>query len=666
MGLSSTGDPDIDAVLGESADTPPDSSAASTGDPDIDTVLGEPKKKPKLDITSQFSWGIPLDVVARDAAGAVAGGLGGLGDVAVRQDAGKAAETVRGIQDWFRFKPKTAAQQDVADKTHAVMGSPFNPLNWIDQSGAKLADINRDDLSMLAIKEKMDNGEALTKEDWQYLKDRKLGNQDTSTPLPPGVQTALRITPDALAAFLGTRKGSEEPPEGGDVTLGKSGGAASANLDLSKASPELREQIEQAAREGNLNPDAVRRHLEADSLGIKLSRGQATQDPTILSLEMNSRGKNAEFANLYNEQNRQLIDKLDELRADTAPNVVGNDHIQNGQTLIDSYKNYDQAVTTDIRAKYKALEAANGGEFPLDAAQFVTNADKALKSKMKTRYLPSQIASDLEDFRESGSMTFENFDNLRTNLAAEARKAERSGDGNAAMAVNIVRRELEEVPMPGPIGTKLKGLSDAARNAAKARFDRLEADPAYRAAAEDSVKVGEASPLADDFIPKYVVRGKSANIQTMRDTLKNDPQAAETIAAGALNYLKAKSGVNLYTNEGNFSQAGYNKALSELTPKLRDLVSPEVAEKAQTIGNVARYTQARPKGSFVNESNTFTSMAGEHMKGAAEGFVNLKAGGVPVGTWFRKMMQGRSDKQFVQESLEPGAGVRLPKKPQSP
>jgi hypothetical protein len=437
-------------------------------------------------------------------------------------------------------------------------------------------------------------------------------------------------------------------------------GAAAASPDMQAVSPRIRAEVEAAAKEGSVNREVLTRHLEADSLPVKidLSEGQATQHPATLSREQNSRAKDQRWSEFFNRQNQQLIDNLDEIRAEAAPNAVGNDHIQNGQALVDAYKAYDEPVRADITAKYKELEAANGGQFPVNGRDFVVAADAALAKKLKGRYVPKEVAGDLEDLRNGGSMTFEQFENLRTNLAAEARKADRSGDGNAMAAVNIVREALETLPMTGEAAA-IKPLADAARSAAKTRFDRMRADPAYRAAVDDGVPVGEPSPLADDFIQKHVIKGKAANIRAMRETLSADPYAGETIAAGALNYVKSKSGVNLYTNEGNFSQAGYNRALSEVTPKLDLLVGPKTAEQAQTLGNVARYTQAQPRGSFVNNSNTFVAAAGEHLANAAEGAANVAAYGVPVGTVVRKKMAERAQRKSFEKATAPAAGIRM-------
>lgn len=474
------------------------------------------------------------------------------------------------------------------------------------------------------------------------------------------------VSDAAVRAVGGTVPPKPIAPEVNPLEHESIGSAAAVPSQLKTATPELQAAVRAQARKGGVDRAALDRHLEADSLPIpmRLTEGMATQDPVQISLEHNRRGKDPEFAQRYNELNQQLIDNLDEIRREAAPNVVGNDHIQNGQTLIDSYKAYDQAVKEDIQQKYQALRDANGGEFPVDGQTFVAQADQALKKNFKARYVPPQVAADMEAIRSGEvAMNFEQFENLRTNLAAEARKADRASDGNAAAAINLVRESLESLPMTGE-SANLKPLADAARTAARARFERLRADPAYKAVAEDSVEMGEASPLADDFIHKYIVKGRSSNIDRMRESLQGDPTAGETIAAGALNYLKSKSGINLYTNEGNFSQAGYNRALSELMPKLNKLVGPQRAEQVQTLGNVARYTQFQPRGHFVNNSNTTVAAHATNLaKGVAERGVNAVLPGADLGSLAREKLESRSDKKFVREALKPGAGLRPKDKP---
>lgn len=451
--------------------------------------------------------------------------------------------------------------------------------------------------------------------------------------------------------------GASIAPDVNSIPLGESGGAAAARVDLTQVSQPLKEKLLAEYHRGNLNAEVAKAHIEADSLPvpIKLTKGQATQDPVVLSEERNSRAKNPEFAHLYNEQNRQLIDNLDEIRMNVAQGSMGMDHVQNGQALIDAYKTMDERVRADIDTKYQALRDASGGEFPIGGKTLMENVEAALHKKLLFEHAPTQIMSQLERFTKE-QMNFEQFEALRTNLSRIQRSP--SVDGNTRAAAGIIRSEMEALPLV-PRAAKLKPIADEARAAARQRFERMESDPAYRAAADDSVGAGEASPLADSFVDKYVVKGKKAHLRTMRENLAGDDAAQQTISAGALNYLKSKSGVDVYTNEGNFSQAGYNKALADITPKFDELFDADTADTLQVLGGVARKIQARPSGSFVNESNTFTAAMGSHVANVLEGAANVKAGGLPIGTYARKGLERRAEKKFVQKSLEPGAGVAL-------
>jgi hypothetical protein len=294
----------------------------------------------------------------------------------------------------------------------------------------------------------------------------------------------------------------------------------------------------------------------------------------------------------------------------------------------------------------------------MDAQAFTKTADAALKKNMKARYLPSEIAADLAEIRETGAMNFETFENLRTNLAAEARKAERSGDGNAAAAISLVRDSLERVE---PIGraAEVKPLFDQARALAKARFDKIKADPAYKAAVNDDVGVGEASPLADKFVQKYIVGAPRAHVERLISNLSADELALETVRAAPFNYLKQKAGIDPYRNEGNFSQHGYNRALSELMPKMDLLAGEELTEQAQRLGRVAYDVKGEPAGSFANRSNTFIAASAEAAKGLAERSANTLLGGniVPVGSWAREKIDARAALKEQKERMRPAAGT---------
>lgn len=476
----------------------------------------------------------------------------------------------------------------------------------------------------------------------------------------PAVEQAAGVPGQLKAGFQKLK--SELPTVRVEKTGGglQSGGAAATTNEaavrsaLESASPELQQSLKDVPV-NQVNLPVLERHVEADSLPIpvRLTEGQATQDIHKISNEMNGRAKNPELANRLNEQNGQLIENLNAIRDNAAPNVYGTTHVENGEALINSYKEIDNQLKAGINEKYTALKDAAGGDFPVDGVAVADNTFKNLKKELKTDYLPSPIARQLEAFKAGEQMTFEQFEALRTNLAAEVRKAERAGDGNTVAACNIARQALEDLPLTGEAAA-LKPLADAARSAAKERFDLLGKDKAYKAAINGTV-------AADDFINKYVVNGKKADVDQMIQILGQDSAARETMAAGMVNWLKNKAGV--VNENGNFSQAGYNKALAQVDPKLLAIVGPEVEKQLKTLGNVARYTQVRPKGSYVNESNTFTASLGEKAKAGAEQAVNLgsvKAGiPLPLGSMVREQLAKRSEAKQLKQSLQHGAGVQL-------
>jgi hypothetical protein len=177
--------------------------------------------------------------------------------------------------------------------------------------------------------------------------------------------------------------------------------------------------------------------------------------------------------------------------------------------------------------------------------------------------------------------------------------------------------ELEKLPLQKEAAA-LKPLADKARASARSRFQMLEKDPAYKAAVEDSV-------APDKFIDKFVVNGTRDNVKAMIDQLGRDSVAHQHMSAGTLNWLREKS----VDSSGNFSQAAFNKALNQLdkSEKLNLVFNPDASSTLKTLGNVAKYTQAQPKGAFVNNSNTLVGAMAERAAGGLETLGNVVGGG---------------------------------------
>ena len=476
------------------------------------------------------------------------------------------------------------------------------------------------------------------------------------TPAYQGLAKQAKTAKEVMQESFDAYKQAQTPP-GQAVPAGASVGAAQtankAIIDeaMTRATPELRQEL------AKLNPDEVNldvlnRHLDADTLPvpIKLSEGQATRSPQLFSEEMNNRGKNKVMADRYNEQNKQLVENIDQIKENAAPRVYGTNVVENGQSLIDSYLEIDKLRKEAIGEAYTALKDKAGGNFPIDSKKFVENAYANLDKELKTEFLPDSVKKQLDGFKDGKPMTFQQFEALRTNLATEMRKADRAGDGNAEFALGTVRKALEDLPLVGET-KELKILADTARGLAKERFDTLESDKAYKAAVN-----GKVAP--DDFINKFVVNGKKNDIDTMVAHLGVDSQAREVMAAGIVNWLKSKAGISA-DGHGTFSQKGFNSALENIDPKILNIVGPEINKQLKALGNTARNIQERPVGGYVNESNTLVGAIAEKAKSGAEIAINYMAGGYPLGTMARGAAHNIKEAKKVKESLKPGAGIKL-------
>jgi len=398
-----------------------------------------------------------------------------------------------------------------------------------------------------------------------------------------------------------------------------------------------------------VNLQALESHAQALNLPtpIYLTRGQATGDLVALSNELNRRGELPNIAYRMGATNKALIKNLSDIRDLAAPNLPGSKSSDFGQIVIDTYKGIDNDRRTIINGLYKDLETAAGGDFPINSRAFVNNADVQLSKKLKSEFVPSTIQRQLQAYRDGGKMDFEQFEALRTNLATEIRKADSANDGNASMALSIVRDSLEALPLTGEAAA-LKPLADAARSAARERFEAFKRDPAYKAAVDDKV-------APENFVDVFVLsknKGTEKNVQTMMEALGKGTDGQYAVAANIIEHLRNKS----VDQKGNFSQAAYNKALQELDPKLKDIFDGASAQTLRDLGEVSKKVMAQPMGSFANNSNTFVAGLAEKAGKLLEVGLNINV--IPLGTMAKQARERRAGQKFEQETLGPVAGVK--------
>jgi hypothetical protein len=465
-------------------------------------------------------------------------------------------------------------------------------------------------------------------------------------------QRELQTIKDQQAqASVAPLAGAIAPP--GSVGAAAVTDVSAINAAISQLSPQYQAQF-RGVDPRQINFAALESHLQAQRLGLGpdyFTEGQATQNPGALSYEMNERGKYPALSERFSQQDAKLKSAVDRLHDRATQNEVGGSMFDHGVRQINEYQAIDNARNLDIDQKYKALKNAAGGNFPIDAPQFVQNAKNLLDENLKTEYLPESFKNDLEKFASGQPLTFQKFEALRTNLAADMRKADRAGDGNTKYALSLVRQALEDLPLLQE-AQGLKSIADQARNAARERFDALAADSAYDAA------VNGAPP--DTFMEKHVFSktAPASQVALMRSTFGEGSVGALNIESALINHLREKGGL---VEKSNVSQATYNKTFKALEEKLRAGAKPETVEDLRVLGDVLYKTKAQPTGSFVNNSNTFVAnLANESANKAAQaGDVMLMAKGLPPLASKTVGWVGKKREEFkMKRRLEPFAGVK--------
>ena len=411
-----------------------------------------------------------------------------------------------------------------------------------------------------------------------------------------------------------------------------------------------------------VSPAIVEAHAEALNLPVPfqgnagLTAGQASGDIVRLSKEYNQRGKKPEYAYRFNEQNKVAVENLNALRDMVAPDVFDTRPVAIGNTLKNAHQELDNRLSADIDAKYTALRDAAGGQFPVDVKALFNNSENSLKKNLLFRLAEKDLPEfrELKDLAKSGAMDFETYQYLRRNLGTTART---SNDGNVRAAASLMIEELEKLPLSKE-AAGLKSLADEARTAARDRFDRIKADPAYKAAIDNKVA---DERFADTFL--FGARGTQAQLRQMVQNLGEDQK--QVLAAAVVQRIRDKTvGAN-----GDFSPAAYAKEFRAMEPKLLDIFPGETVQTMRRLGDVAKRVKSSPSGSFFNRSGTLVGALAEQAAGAAEQGINLTVMGktgipVPIATlgretyssWFGAARKARKE---TEETLEPLAGILL-------
>lgn len=421
----------------------------------------------------------------------------------------------------------------------------------------------------------------------------------------------------------------------------------------------MREEVTQALNTGQpLNADALRRLLVFRSTGTTPTVGMLTQQPGQITREQNLAkiGANStdqalqRLPSLQNDNAAQLLRRLDQAGAEAAPSSF-----EAGRRAINSLERVADGAGNEINRLYSAARDTQGRSLPLNGNQFTTRASQLLDEAMVGGSVPPGVNATLNRIaRGEMPFTVEIAEQLKTQLGKIQRA---TSDGQTRYAMGLIRQALDDAPLadmrvnpgnlpavrgtvpPSAAGAAEESIAafNAARGANRAWMQRVEANPALRAVV-DGIE-------PDQFVQRFVL-GKGATAADVRGLRQElDPAAVESLRQYVVRHLRdaATSSTDDITK---FSNAGYRRALRDIgDEKLAVFFSRDELQQLRDIGDAAKYMQAQPAGTAVNNSNSGALMA-------ARGYELLDriAGKLPVG---RDAIRGVIQGQMQQQVLAP-------------
>jgi hypothetical protein len=442
----------------------------------------------------------------------------------------------------------------------------------------------------------------------------------------------------------------------------------------------LRDEVTQALNTGGqLNADALRRLLAFRATGTTPTVGMLTQNPGQITREMNlaKTGANSIDQNLQrlpalqNQNTQILLNRLDEAGAARAPDAAGA-----GQRAIGGLQGQVTTARGDINRLYEAARDSQGRSLDLDRGAFSARVSQLLDEAMVGGALPKDvenvvnwISSNAKPQGMHGSIpmpfTVEIAEQLKTKIGNLQRGAT---DGGARTALGLVRQALDETPLvppsPAVAGQQAIDAFNRARSANRAYMQRLEANPAL-SAVDDAASAVRSNPQlrsvedvvgAAGFMQKYVL-GKSATPGEVRSLVQQvGPEGAQALRQNVVRYLR-DAATNSTDDITKFSNDSYRRALRDIgDEKLLALFSPEEVLNLRNVGQAAKYMQAQPAGSAVNNSNSGALVLGRGLD-----MLDRAASYVPLGG--RDILKGWIQGAQQTQVLQPRNALAIPNAP---
>lgn len=405
-----------------------------------------------------------------------------------------------------------------------------------------------------------------------------------------------------------------------------------AGMDYSqvpeRARQSLRTQMQDALRAGQeLDPAAVRRLAEFQTIGATPTRGMVTQDPVRITQEMNlakmgansADGQLQGLARVQNQNNTRLIDVMNEAGAGRG------DPLAAGERVAATVLGRQADLRGAEKAAWDAARSSPGYKQPI-SSKVISDITQTLGDEGLMPFMNPTISRYMEAFQTGQPFTPQDYRNLQSMLSREVFKG--GNEGAAAKAAARVLASADVLPITNPRGIdfgnsvitgdmaqRLRAMDAApeaaisavnqARGATRAAYAYEDSNALVRSVLSES---GASDPAR--IAQKFIVGGTPREAQMLAQEV--GPQGIPVIRDALLAHLKDKALSGASDEIGKFSQSAFNKALNQIGDrKLALFFSPEELTQLRTVGRVASYMQNQPVGSAVNNSNSGALLLGK-------------------------------------------------------
>lgn len=433
---------------------------------------------------------------------------------------------------------------------------------------------------------------------------------------------------------------------------------------------QLRADVANAMKGGNLDEAALRRLVDYRLVGATPTRGTITLDPAQITREKNLAkiGMNTNepdlqiLGNIQNRNNQAFIAGLNDLGANSA-----DDAVSAGKKVIGALDARNTAKQKGISALYDAAKASVGKNVDVPMSGLADDYGKVL-SEFGADNIPSAVKAKLDSFGVTGlkqtkAYTIDEAESLIKTINSNYDPTNRV----QATALNklraAVQNSIDSIADTSTIGAEAATAFRNARAANRNWMNIVDKTPAMQAV-RDGVE-------PDKFVNQFII-GSGSNASVMdvarlKANIKGSPEAVDAVRGQIMSYLKGKA-LNGATDElGNFSQSAFNKAVESIGErKLRLFFSTDEVNQLKAIGRVAGYDQFQPRGSAVNNSNSGALALGNVLDWMANSkFLSRVPGAdmlvrTPARNWATQVQIGNAT------NVTPGLLAQQPKHPWMP